>query len=121
MACPVEGCRVSSGVTQGNPMFPTIFNMVVDAVIHHWATVVSGEKTGPEGFGTASQKLAAPFYADGGILASPQPDRLKEALDVLTGLFERVRLSNFLTRRSEWYSNHYAPPSEKPRRHTLVG
>ena len=24
------------GVTQGNPLSPTIFNVVVDAVVRHW-------------------------------------------------------------------------------------
>ena len=28
------------GVTQGDPLSPTIFNMVVDAVVHNWVTVV---------------------------------------------------------------------------------
>ena len=28
-------------VTQGDPLSPTIFNMVLDAVIRHWMTVVT--------------------------------------------------------------------------------
>ena len=31
-------------ITQGNPLYPTIFNMVVDAVSRHWVTVVVGEE-----------------------------------------------------------------------------
>ena len=27
------------GVTQGDPLSPTILNVVVDAVVHHWATM----------------------------------------------------------------------------------
>ena len=30
------------GVTQGDPLSPTIFNMVVDAIIQHWVMVVWG-------------------------------------------------------------------------------
>ena len=30
-----KGTRV---VTQGNPLSPTIFNVVVDAVVRHWVT-----------------------------------------------------------------------------------
>ena len=30
------------GVTQGGPLSPTIFNMVVDAVINNWVTLVVG-------------------------------------------------------------------------------
>ena len=29
------------GVTQGDPMLPTIFNVVVDAVVRHWKSLVS--------------------------------------------------------------------------------
>ena len=28
------------GVTQGDPLSPTIFNVVVDAVVRHWVTGV---------------------------------------------------------------------------------
>ena len=40
---PFKGNR---GVLKGEPMYPAIFNMVVDTVIHHWATVVAGNATG---------------------------------------------------------------------------
>ena len=30
------------GVTQGEPLFPTIFNVVVDAVVHNWVLLVVG-------------------------------------------------------------------------------
>ena len=42
--------KVSRGVMQGNPLLPTIFNMVVEAVIHHWETVVDGYNVVTEGF-----------------------------------------------------------------------
>ena len=31
------------GVTQGNPLSPTIFNVVVDAVVRHWVTLAVEE------------------------------------------------------------------------------
>ena len=34
------------GVTQGNSLPPTIFNVVVDAVICHWVTVVTPTEAG---------------------------------------------------------------------------
>ena len=34
-------CKGYQGVTQGDPLSPAIFNMVVDAVIRHWVTVVT--------------------------------------------------------------------------------
>ena len=32
------------GVTQGNPLSPTIFNVVVDAVVRHWLEGLQAEK-----------------------------------------------------------------------------
>ena len=80
------------GVTQVDPLSPTIFSMVVDAVILHWATRVAVEDAGIEGFGREVQKLAALFYAYDNFLASPWPDRLQEDLDTLVGLFDQVGL-----------------------------
>ena len=34
--------KFHQGVTQGDPLYPTIFNMVVDAVICHRVTLVTG-------------------------------------------------------------------------------
>ena len=34
------------GVTQGYPLLPTIFNVVVDAVIHHWEYLVAEREGG---------------------------------------------------------------------------
>ena len=41
------------GVTQGDPLSPTIFNVVVDLVVRHWVTMAldKAEKRG-EGVGT---------------------------------------------------------------------
>ena len=44
-------------MTQGEPLFPTIFNVLVDAVLFHWVSVVA-EVEGQarlEGFGTDVQ------------------------------------------------------------------
>ena len=38
-------------MTQGDPMSPTIFNVVVDAVLHHWVSLVAESKEGPEEWG----------------------------------------------------------------------
>ena len=34
------------GVTQGDPLPPTLFNVVVDTVIRHWVTVVAATEEG---------------------------------------------------------------------------
>ena len=38
-----KGFKGERGVTQGNPLSPTIFNMVVDAVVRHWLQLATQE------------------------------------------------------------------------------
>ena len=33
--------RGELGVTQGDPLLPTIYNVVLDAVVHHWESLVA--------------------------------------------------------------------------------
>ena len=47
------------GVMQGAPLYPTIFNVVLDAVICHWVTVVTPTEAGTGGLGLAIIYLAA--------------------------------------------------------------
>ena len=61
------------GVTQGQPLSPTIFNVVVDAVVRHWVTVmVDGTKERGER-GQEGRHQDAPFYADYGMVALSDP------------------------------------------------
>ena len=45
------GFKGARGVTQGDPLSPTIFNVVVDEVVLHWVTmsVEYSEKRGERG------------------------------------------------------------------------
>ena len=45
------GFKVKRDVTQGDPLSPTIFNVVVDAVVRHWVTlaVTEAETRGERG------------------------------------------------------------------------
>ena len=58
--------KVQSNVTQGDPLSPTIFNMVLDVVLRHWVSVVEAieeaEDTVTEGFVWYIQRLVAYFY-----------------------------------------------------------
>ena len=61
------------GVIQGDPLSPTMFNVVVDVVVRHWGTVV---KAGAEERGERGQegrRQASLFYVGDGIVASSDP------------------------------------------------
>ena len=78
------------GVTQGDPLYPTIFNVVVDDVIRRWVTVVKPTDAGTGRLGLTIIYLAAYFYAENVLVVSTQLERLQRAFDVLTSLFEQV-------------------------------
>ena len=50
-------------------MSPTIFNVFVDAITHHWVTVATPTEAGMGGLGLKIIDLAAYFYAENGIVA----------------------------------------------------
>ena len=52
------------GVTPGYTLSPTTYQMVVEAVIRHWVTVVEATEVEAEGLGMSTQELAAYFYID---------------------------------------------------------
>ena len=80
------------GVTQGDPLSPTIFNVVVDAVVRHWVHRVVEEAEARGETGQEGRNQAALFYADDGMVASSDPDWLQGAFNALVGLFDRVGL-----------------------------
>ena len=69
-------------------MSPTIFNLMVDAVIHEWERqlLLKGLPLGQVCV------LVSIFYADDGLIASRDHKTLQLAIDLLTGLFDRVGL-----------------------------
>ena len=80
------------GVTQGDPLSPTIFNVVVDAVVRHWVKVmVEGAEDRGES-GKKGRHQAALFYADDGMVALSEPCWLQDAFSTLVGIFNRVGL-----------------------------
>ena len=74
------------GVTQGDPLSPTIFNVVVDAVVRHWLKlVVKGvEDRGESGHEGRHHNIL--FYADDGMVASLDPQWLQGGFSTLVSL-----------------------------------
>ena len=68
-----EAFKGARGVTQGDPLSPTIFNVVVDAVVRHWLmlAMAEAEKRGERGNGVRYQ--ATLFYVDDGMVALSDP------------------------------------------------
>ncbi|KAL7552528.1 hypothetical protein ACHAWF_016807 [Thalassiosira exigua] len=82
----------SRGVTQGGPLSPKLFNILVDAIVREWLRVLFGDDAALGLDEEMLRVLMALFYADDGFIASRDPDMLQEASDVLVGLFDRVGL-----------------------------
>ena len=79
-------------MTQINLLSPTIFNVVVDAVVRHWVHGVVEEAEARGETGREGRHQAALFYADGGMVASSEPAWIQGAFNALVGLFDRMGL-----------------------------
>ena len=87
-----EPFKAKRGVTQGGPVSPKIFNVMVDAIVREWMRQVVGDEAASEGLKDAIRILLAIFYADDGYIASRSKQQLQDALEILVDLFERVGL-----------------------------
>ena len=81
-------------MTQGDPLSPTIFNVVVDAVVRHWVKGVITESEARGELGQEGRHQAALIYADNSMVALSDPVWLHGAFNALVGLFDRVVLRN---------------------------
>ena len=66
--------------------------MVVDAVVQHWVQGIVEEAEARGEIGQEGRHQAALFYADDGMVTSPDPVWLQGAFNTLLGLFDRVGL-----------------------------
>ena len=68
-----EEFKGARGVTQGDPLSPTIFNVVVDAVVRHWVTMAldEAEKRGERE--SEARHQASLFYAEDIMVTSSDP------------------------------------------------
>ena len=81
--------QIHCGLTLGDLLSPTIFNLVIDAVIRIWVTLVKGpqEGSGQEGLGTSIQTLWENVYANDGIVVLPESAHLQVEFYALTIFF----------------------------------
>ena len=84
--------REERGVTQGDLLYPAIFNVVVDAVLRHWVTGVIADTEERGELGKEGRHQAALLYADDRMVASSDPRWLQGTFNTLVGLFDRVGL-----------------------------
>ena len=80
------------GVTQGDPLSPTIFNVVVDAVVRHWIDRIFGEAEEKGETGREGRHQLAIFYANDSMVVSSDPALLQGAFSALVAIFNRVGL-----------------------------
>ena len=83
-----------SGVTQGYPISPTTFNVVVYMVFLHSLSVLAEAEggAGPKGSGRDIQRLGEYFYADDGLVTSTRLSMIQREFNVLVELFNQVGL-----------------------------
>ena len=82
------------GVTQGDPLSPTIFNVVVDAVVRHWVNGLVDEAEAKGETGREGQHQSEIFYADDGMVVSVDTAWLQRTFNVLVAIFDRFDLLN---------------------------
>ena len=76
---------------QGEPLSPTLFNVVVDAIVRHWLEGLQAEKEEKDAKGGEGHFLAV-FYADDGMVGATDPKWLQGAFSALVAIFDRVGL-----------------------------
>jgi exonuclease III len=77
--------RANRGVRQGDIMSPTIFNIVVDAIIRDW-DIRMGTNRGER------RETETQFYADDGLISGNDPKEVQRGLDIFIDGFARIGL-----------------------------
>ena len=80
------------GLTQGDPLSLTIFNVVANSVVCHRISLVSVSTRGQYGWVMEVLHCASFLYVDYGLVALTGPVWLQRAFDTMTGLFNGVGL-----------------------------
>ena len=80
--------QASRGKTKVGIIYPTLFNLVVDNVVHKWLFVtVEDELVAHDGLGLVVGRCMGMFYMDDGMVESREPDCIQGSFNVLISLF----------------------------------
>ena len=78
------------GTTQGGHIYPTLFNLILDNVVHNWLVLtVEDDLVAHEGPGLAVRRYLGLFYANNGMVGLWDPEWPQGNLSVIIGLFRR--------------------------------
>ena len=88
--------RTERGVTQGDPVSPTIFNIVVDVVVREVLLKSCGPQKSHHGFVWLRGKHNICFHADDGQIAGHNLIWVQTTLTEMVRMFKRVVLQTFL-------------------------
>ena len=80
------------GVTQGDPVYPKIFYIVVDTVVRADLQEVYGTQEAHHGFGWAAGEHSICFYADDGQIEGRNTIWVQTAQTAMVRMFERFGL-----------------------------
>ena len=81
---------MEKGVTQGETVSPTIFNIMVDTVVRAVLLEVCIPQEAHHGFGWAAGEHSIFFYADDGRIAGRNQIWVQTTLTDMVSMFERV-------------------------------
>ena len=76
------------GVTQGDPLSPTIFNLVVDTMVQHRLAVTVERAGRQDGCMQDGQHQSSLFYTDYGMVTPSDPGWVQGDLNILVGVFD---------------------------------
>ena len=96
------------GATQGGVVSPTLFNVLVDAVVRKWLVDVMEDMTvaNADFQGDNVGRLSSLFYADDGAIGSLDPEWLQRANQHLCNLFRDCTGLGPNTEKTETMSCH---------------
>jgi len=87
-----EPFKATRGIVQGDAASPTIFIVVVDAIVRYWLSLTVDDGSEHDGLGLMVKERLVLFFVDDGLIAARNHEWLQMAIAKLSELFERVGL-----------------------------